>query len=133
MLLRKPWTLLRVSIRVDYEHGKVLQYVYRRRGFRKVRDRLMRYANGACMRCSVLSEFPINGLCTSDPRGNNCLAGRCIECTAGYFFHGNGCYSIAAVPGNGICVASQRLLYCMSRWIQFAERRVRSVQGKRMC
>lgn len=63
---------------------------------------------GACMRCSVLSEFPINGLCTSDPRGNNCLAGRCIECTAGYFFHGNGCYSIAAVPGNGICVASLR-------------------------
>ncbi|EFO63230.1 High cysteine membrane protein Group 1 [Giardia lamblia P15] len=63
---------------------------------------------GACMRCSVPSEFPINGLCTSDPHGNDCLAGRCVGCTAGYFFYGDGCYSLTAAPGNGICMASLR-------------------------
>lgn len=61
---------------------------------------------GACMLCSVLSEFPINGVCTPNPHGNDCSAGKCTGCVSGYFIHSNGCYSLTAAPGNGICTAS---------------------------
>lgn len=61
---------------------------------------------GTCMRCSVSSEFPINGECISNSHGNTCSSGICTGCTDGYFIHRNGCYSLTGLPGNGICTSS---------------------------
>ncbi|ESU42096.1 Variant-specific surface protein, partial [Giardia duodenalis] len=58
-----------------------------------------------CSQCSVTTEFPINGVCTTDKgtNTNTCDAGKCTSCGAGYFLHKGGCYKKGQQPGQTIC------------------------------
>ncbi|ESU44971.1 Variant-specific surface protein, partial [Giardia duodenalis] len=58
-----------------------------------------------CSQCSVTTEFPINGVCTTDkgPNTNQCAAGKCTSCGDGYFLHKGGCYKKGQDPGQAIC------------------------------
>ena len=58
-----------------------------------------------CSECSVITEFPINGVCTTEKDNNaGCTAvGKCTSCGDGYFLHKGGCYKKGQQPGQAIC------------------------------
>eukprot|EP00701_Giardia_intestinalis_P003909 XP_001707733.1 VSP [Giardia lamblia ATCC 50803] len=57
-----------------------------------------------CSYCGKDSEFPIDGLCASEAKGNTgCVNNVCTSCTMGYFLYMGGCYSISAQPGKSMC------------------------------
>ncbi|ESU40248.1 Variant-specific surface protein, partial [Giardia duodenalis] len=58
-----------------------------------------------CSECSMTTEFPINGVCTTEKDNNaGCTAaGKCTSCGDGYFLHKGGCYKKGQQPGQTIC------------------------------
>ncbi|ESU44010.1 Variant-specific surface protein [Giardia duodenalis] len=56
-----------------------------------------------CSQCSKDTEFPINGVCTTEKDTNTCATGACTSCKAGYFLHRGGCYQIGGAVGLLIC------------------------------
>lgn len=65
--------------------------------------------NKYCSRCSVKSEYLVDGKCISSTNNGACVAqdvpdGTCKSCGAGYFLYRSGCYSINnGAPGSLIC------------------------------
>ncbi|KAE8304745.1 High cysteine membrane protein Group 2 [Giardia duodenalis] len=65
--------------------------------------------NKYCSRCSVKSEYLVDGKCLSSTDNNACTSqdypdGTCKLCGNGYFLYKGGCYSIThGAPGNLIC------------------------------
>ncbi|EFO62600.1 VSP [Giardia lamblia P15] len=63
--------------------------------------------NQYCSQCSTPTEFPIDGICTTEKSTNTecTTGGKCTSCMEGYFLHKGGCYSIAPEkPGHILCI-----------------------------
>ncbi|ESU34827.1 Variant-specific surface protein [Giardia duodenalis] len=51
-----------------------------------------------CKKCTLETEYPINGSCTTETYGNKCKEGVCTGCGAGYFLHRTVCFTPEFYP-----------------------------------
>ena len=70
-----------------------------------------------CSRCSMSSEYPVNGVCkASTARANECQTpdnkGGCTTCASGYFLLDGGCYETGRQPGKSVCTTADATGKC---------------------
>ena len=66
-----------------------------------------------CSACSVDSEYPQNGVCTSKTartadgcKDGTVTGGVCKSCSNGFFFMDGGCYETSRYPGKSVCTSA---------------------------